>query len=87
MSQAKEIISQAISEINEQFDEVNIQNETNFLLLDSESSIDSVALVNLFISIETLIEEKTGKEVTVVKEDSFESDETPFKSVVRISDI
>ena len=81
MSQAKEIISQAISEINEQFDEVNIQNETNFLLLDSESSIDSVALVNLFISIETLIEEKTGKEVTVVKEDSFESDETPFKSV------
>ena len=81
MVKASEIISKAIEDINDQFDDINIQNDPNFLLLDSESSIDSVALVTLFISIETLIEESTGKEVTVVKEDSFESEATPFKSV------
>ena len=81
MSKTEEIIEEAIKEVNSQFDDLNIENKPNFLLLDSESSIDSVALVNLFISIETLIEEKIGKEISVVKEDSFESDSTPFKSV------
>ena len=81
MIKASDIITKAIKEINNQFEDVNIENDPEFLLLDSESSIDSVALVNLFISIETLIEETTGKEIIVVKEDSFESEETPFKSV------
>jgi len=86
MNKADEIINEAISEINNQFDDVNIENKPDFLLLDSEGTIDSVALVNLFITIETLIEEKTGKEISVVKEDSFESENTPFKSVGSLTD-
>lgn len=86
MNKADEIINEAISEINNQFDDVNIENRPDFLLLDSDGTIDSVALVNLFITIETLIEEKTGKEISVVKEDSFESELTPFKSVGSLTD-
>ena len=86
MNKVDEIINEAISEINNQFDDVNIENRPDFLLLDSDGTIDSVALVNLFITIETLIEEKTGKEISVVKEDSFESESTPFKSVGSLTD-
>tara|TARA_B110000444_G_scaffold258111_1_gene298136 strand:+ start:1276 stop:1560 length:285 start_codon:yes stop_codon:yes gene_type:complete len=86
MNKADEIINEAIIEINNQFDDVNIENRPDFLLLDSDGTIDSVALVNLFITIETLIEEKTGKEISVVKEDSFESELTPFKSVGSLTD-
>ena len=86
MYKADEIINEAIIEINNQFDDVNIENRPDFLLLDSDGTIDSVALVNLFITIETLIEEKTGKEISVVKEDSFESELTPFKSVGSLTD-
>ena len=58
MNETRTILKQAIAEVNEQFADVNILYEPEFLLLDTESSVDSVALVNLFILLEEAIEEE-----------------------------
>jgi acyl carrier protein len=65
---------------------IKIEKDPNFLLLDNASSIDSLTLVNLFVGIESLIEERLGKTISIVNEDSFESDQYPFKSVGSLID-
>jgi hypothetical protein len=78
----KIIIDEAINEVNLDLDhDDRISNSIDTLLLDANSSIDSLTLVRLLIAIERIIEEKTGKNVTVVDESAFETDTTPFASV------
>jgi len=82
MSIAKKIVDQAILNIvNESSGKLLIVNSPDFPLLDNNSSIDSLTLVNLFIEIESLIERDLGKEVSVVTESSFDSDSQPFKNI------
>lgn len=81
MNDTHSILKEAIAEVNGQFAEVNILYEPDFLLLDPDSNIDSVALVSLFILLEEAIEEKFSKSVTVINEDAMEREDSPFKSV------
>lgn len=79
---AESIVSEAIAEINQELDEVgSIGMQPDFELLSASSSIDSLTLVRLLISVERIIEEKTGKSVVVVDESAFETDESPFSTV------
>lgn len=79
---AKNIVSEAIAEINQELDKVgSIGLQPDFELLSASSSIDSLTLVRLLISVERIIEEKTGKSVVVVDESTFETDESPFSTV------
>ena len=79
---AKQIVDDAIEEINQEMDASGaIGLLPNFELLSSNSNIDSLTLVRLLISVERIIEEKTGKSVVVVDESAFESDESPFSTV------
>jgi hypothetical protein len=79
---AKSIVSEAIAEINQELDETgSIGLQSDFELLSASSSIDSLTLVRLLISVERIIEEKTGKSVVVVDESAFETDESPFSTV------
>ena len=85
MSIAKRIIDKAIVNIcNDSSGKVVIVNSPDFTLLGSDSSIDSLTLVNLFIEIESLIEKDLGREVSVVTESSFDSDSQPFKNIANL---
>ena len=79
---AKQIVGDAVEEINQELDEggkVGLQSD--FELLSSSSIIDSLTLVRLLISVERIIEEKTGKSVVVVDESAFETEESPFSTI------
>jgi acyl carrier protein len=79
---AHSIVSEAIIEVNLNQDlDGKIINSPEILLLNSQSNIDSLALVRLLIMVEQLIEEKTGKSVVVVNESTFETEESPFSTV------
>lgn len=82
MSFAQDIVNEAINEVNNDPSiEVKIEKDPNFLLLDHASKIDSLTLVNLFVGIEALIENRFDKNISLVNEESFESDQYPFKTV------
>ena len=79
---AKQIVSNAVEEINVELDEGGkIGLESDFELLSSSSIIDSLTLIRLLISVERIIEEKTGKSVVVVDESAFETEESPFSTI------
>lgn len=79
---AQIIVGEAITEVNLDQDlDDKIINSPEILLLNPESSIDSLTLVRLLIAVERLIEEKTGKSVVVVDESTFEAEESPFSTV------
>ena len=79
---AQTIVNEAIVEVNlDQDPDMQIINSQEILLLNSQSNIDSLALVRLLIAVERLIEEKTGKSVVVVDESTFEAEESPFATV------
>lgn len=82
MTCAKDIVFEAIDQVNlDSSSDVKLEKDVDFLLLDQNSSVDSLLLVNLFVNIESLIEEKLNKLVSVVDEKSFESDQFPFKNI------
>jgi hypothetical protein len=82
MSSAQDFVYEAVDAVNDDPSiGVKIEKDPSFLLLDQASTIDSLTLVNLFVGIESLIEEQLGKTVSLVNEDSFESDEFPFKNI------
>lgn len=82
MSSAQDFIFEAIDIVNDgQSAKTKIAKDPNFLLLDHASTIDSLTLVNLFVGIESLIEERLGKTISIVNEDSFDSHEFPFKNI------
>ena len=79
---AENIVNEAIIEVNlDQDPDSQLLNFPETLLLNSQSNVDSLALVRLLITVERLIEEKTGKSVVVVDESTFESEESPFATV------
>jgi D-alanine--poly(phosphoribitol) ligase subunit 2 len=82
MSSAQDFVYEAIDAVNDDPSvEIKITKDPNFLLLDQASIIDSLTLVNLFVGIESLIEEQLGKTISIVNEDSFDSNEEPFKNI------
>lgn len=82
MSSAQDFVNEAIDEVNNDPSiEVKIEKNPNFLLLDQDSNIDSLTLVNLFVGIEALIEKRSGRTISIVNEESFESDQYPFKTI------
>ena len=52
--------------------------------MDSGATVDSLALVSLFISIEGKIEAEAGKKITLVNEDSFSRAESPFRNIASL---
>ena len=79
---AETIVNEAIIEVNlDQDSDSQIMNNPETLLLNSQSNIDSLALVRLLVAVERLIEEKTGKSVVVVDDSTFEAEESPFATI------
>lgn len=80
---AKQIVDDAIDEINADQDAASsqIDKSSDTPLLSSSSNVDSLTLVRLLITVERLVEEKSGKSVVVVDESAFEAEQSPFSTV------
>lgn len=81
--QSLTIVQQAIAELNEtkEDDASVLSSDPSTPLLSSDSAIDSLALVRLLISVETIADDDFDKQITVVDESAFESEESPFRTV------
>lgn len=81
-SLAKIIIETAIDEVNEEVEDSYLINKAaSTSLLGPNSSVDSLSLVRLLVTVERLIEEKTGRSIVIVDESAFESEHSPFATV------
>ena len=80
---AKQIVDDAIDEINadQDVESSQIDKSSDTPLLSSSSNVDSLTLVRLLITVERLVEEKSGKSVVVVDESAFEAEQSPFSTV------
>ena len=79
---SQEIIYAAIDEVNEEADAGSvIIKDPLTTLLGSDSSVDSLSLVRLLVTVERLIEEKTGRSIVIVDESAFEAEHSPFATV------
>ena len=84
MNKLNEIMESSVAEINRTFPEAKIDNEEDFVLFGAGSTVDSLALVSLIISLETGIERMFEKKVSLVNEDSFNMEQSPFETVGRL---
>lgn len=79
---SQEIISAAIDEVNDDAENGTVIGKMpSTTLLGADSSVDSLSLVRLLVTIERLIEEKTGKSIVIVDESAFEAEHSPFATV------
>ena len=79
---SQEIINTAIDEVNEDSEDGSVIAKSPLTtLLGADSSVDSLSLVRLLVTVERLIEEKTGRSVVIVDESAFEADHSPFATV------
>ena len=84
--ETKEILKQAIEEINEQLDEnekIKFSPDTHFI--GSNACMDSITFVTFISTIEELIEDKLGKTVHLVEEKAFSQKRSPFYSIDTMS--
>ena len=79
-----EIIKQSVLEINKQLKKNKIIFKKNFEILGPKSNLDSLIIVNLFLSIEEKIKSLRGKEINLLSDDFFEKG---FKNRYTISDL
>lgn len=75
-----EIIFSSIDDINEE-NNINIIKDKETKLFGSDSELDSILLVNLIVSVEESIEEKTDKYVPIADERAFSLEHSPFKNI------
>ena len=83
----KEIICEAIEELNEQLDAVKkIEYSEELKLIGSKAALDSISFVTLIAIIEDLISERLGKNIMIVNDKAFSRERSPFYSVAALSD-
>lgn len=76
------IIDDAIDEVNEDSENCPaISKSPCTSLLGADSIVDSLSLVRLLVTVERLIEERTGKTVSIIDESVFAAESSPFATV------
>ena len=82
MANSLSLIYTAIDQVNEQLvDQPKIPKSPETPLLDSESGIDSLALVNLLVAVEQLVFDQTGTTIVIADESILTSEENPLRSI------
>ena len=77
-----EIIYDAVDELNEQMPKKKkIQKKPDTVFFGKKGSLDSLGLVNLIVSIESLIDENLGKTITIADEKAMSQNNSPFRSI------
>ena len=75
------LFATAISMVNTQFDDAKVENADDFRLTGEGAQLDSLALVSLFVALESEIEKSQGKRVSIVTEESFQMANSPFETI------
>lgn len=82
MSNALKIVITAIDEVNDSIEgNVKIGKEPNDVLMGPDAVADSLTLVRLFIAVERITEELVGKEITLIADAAFDSEESHLATV------
>ena len=82
MSDALKIVTTAIEEVNAGLERnTKIGSDPTFVLMGEASVIDSLTLVRLLVSVETIAEEILGKNITLMDDSAFESEDSPLSTV------
>jgi acyl carrier protein len=82
----KEIICEAIEELNEQLHaDKKIEYSENLKLIGTKAIMDSITFVTLIAITEDLISEKLGKNIMIVNDKAFSRERSPFYSVTALS--
>lgn len=82
MSNALKIVMSAIDEVNDSIEgEVKIGKEPNVELMGPDAVADSLTLVRLFLAVERITEELVGKEITLIADTAFETEESHLATV------
>lgn len=77
-----EILYPAIHEINETLEQgEKLQKQPNTPLFGNEAVLDSIGLVTLIVTIERIVDERTGKVITLANEKAFSRENSPFKTL------
>jgi acyl carrier protein len=63
-----------------------IAKNPNSLLFGRDGNLDSLALVNLIVEIESLIEEKTNNSITLANEKAMSLNNSPFLSIKALAE-
>ncbi|MEP2944645.1 MAG: hypothetical protein ABJN11_10415 [Lentilitoribacter sp.] len=75
-------IFSAIDIVNEQIvDGPKIEKSANTALLGSDSTVDSLSLVNLIVALEEIISNELDTQISLVDEDLLSSSEQPLATV------
>lgn len=75
-------IFDAIDEINEDLvQSEQVEKSEDAQIFGTESSLDSMGLVNLITIIEQRIEDETGKFISIADEKAMSMESSPFKTV------
>lgn len=83
----KDIICEAIEELNEQLDadkKINYSDELR--LIGPKAVLDSISFVTLIAIIEDLISERLEKNIMIVNDKAFSRERSPFYSAAALSD-
>jgi acyl carrier protein len=81
-----ELVRAAIADVNNQNEEgEKIDPDGATKLFGVDAAVDSLMLVNLFVSLEQKIEDATGKIVILVDEDALADTSHPFRTVASLA--
>ena len=81
MSQALDLVYQAVDQVNAQMPDSKIVKDPATPLLDADGGIDSLALVNLVVALEQAVYDATEKTITIADENIYSSTESPFRTL------
>lgn len=85
--QVKEIICDAMAELNEQLDpDKKVEYSETLKLVGSKAALDSISFVTLIAIIEDLVSDRLGKNIMIVNDKAFSREKSPFRSVLSLSD-
>ena len=78
----KDIIKEAIEELNEQLDDdEKIEYDANLKLIGKNAALNSMSFVTFVTIVEELLEEKQDISVEIVSDKAFSREHSPFYSI------
>ena len=93
-NQTKEhfVMSKIENLIYETIDEINLQTPSNqrlekspaTIIVGEGSSLDSLGIVNFFVSLEEKVTSSTGQSISLLRDDVFVNQDSPLKTVAQI---
>ena len=82
-----EIISEAITELNEELEYEELENVTaDTAIFGGESGIDSLSLVSLVVEVEGQVNDEFDANVTLADEKAMSSRNSPYRNVSAFTD-